>query len=78
MRYLARYQNGHPVGQVADFIHVVRGEQYGGAAVAQVAEHLPSFPAGFGGKSCGGFVQEQQFRVADQAEGQIQLALLSA
>jgi hypothetical protein len=68
---------GDPVGERLRLVHVVSGEQYRRAGVAQVANVLPRASAGARVESGRRLVEEQQARVADHAERQAQPPLLA-
>src|SRR6266498_3463490 len=69
-------QDHHPVGQVLGLVHVVRGQQDALAEGAQVVDQLPGVAPGRGVEPGGGLVQEDQIRVADDPERQVEPALL--
>ena len=62
----------HPVGQVLGLLHVVGGEQDRGAQLAQRGDQVPCPPPGGRIEPRRRLVEEQQLRVADQAEGEIE------
>src|ERR687887_250887 len=68
----------HLVGQVLRLVHVVGGEQDRLAEVPQALDQLPGAPAGRRVEAGGRLVQEDQVGVADDAEGEVQAALLAA
>src|SRR6266545_4264611 len=68
----------HAVGQVLRLVHVVGGEQDRLAEVAQALHQLPRAAPGRGIEAGGRLVEEEQVGVADDAEGEVQAALLAA
>ena len=76
--HLAVGQHRHPVGQRLGLLHVVRGEQDRGARVTQTAHKLPRVPPGGRVEPCGRLVEEQQFRVTDQPQAEVQAAFTAA
>ena len=62
----------------AGLVHVVGGQQDGGAALAQPAHQLPRVVAGGRVEAGRRLVQEQQLRGADQAQRQVQPPALPA
>ena len=66
------------VGQVLRLVHVVRSQQHRLAERHQALDDLPRLVPGRGIEPGGGLVQEQQVRVADQGDGDVQPPLLSA
>ena len=71
-------QDRHPVGQVLGLVHVVGGEQDRLAELAEALDQLPGTPPGRRVEPGGRLVQEEQVRVADQPEGQVEPSLLAA
>ena len=67
-----------PVSEELSLIHVVGGEQHRHAERRQVLDHVPRLAAGRGVKAGGRLVEEQQFRVADQGNRDVQPPLLAA
>lgn len=58
-------------------VHVVGGEQDGLAESSQVRDDLPGRSPGAWVEAGGWLVQEEQLRVADERQGQVQAALLT-
>ncbi len=66
-----------PVGQRLDLVHVVAGQHDRGAQGSQAVDHLPGLAPGRRIEPGGRLVQEQKVRVADDAECQVDPALLA-
>src|SRR6266511_4300317 len=66
------------VGELLRLVHVVGGEQDRLAEVAQALHQLPRAAPGRGIEAGGRLVEEEQVGVADDAEGEVQAALLAA
>ncbi len=75
---LALGEHGHPVCQCLDLVHVVRREQHRGAGGRQPPDQLPRVPSAGGVEAGRRLVEEEQLRVADDAEPHIEAALLAA
>jgi len=60
------------------FVHVVGGDQDGGAAIYQVEQALPESAAVLRVHGAGGLVQEQQFGLVQGGRGQRQALPLAA
>jgi len=71
-------QDHDPVGQRLGFVHVVRGQEDRLAEVAETGDHLPGGVPGGGVEPRGGLVQEDQLGVADQGQGHVETAQLTA
>jgi len=67
-----------PVGEVLGLVHVVGGEKDGLAQGPQAGDDLPGGAPGGGVKAGGGLVEEDELRVADQGEGEVQPPPLAA
>ena len=67
-----------PVGQPLGLLHVVGGEEDRLAEVAEAADHLPGLAPRGGVEAGRGLVEEEQLRVADQGEADVEPALLAA
>jgi hypothetical protein len=61
-----------PVGEVLGLVHVVGGQEHRLAQGPQAGDDLPGGAPGGGVKAGGGLVQEDQLRVADQGQGEVQ------
>ncbi len=77
--YKRQGQDQDAVGQLLGLVQVVRGEQDAGVVIVgepmhQVVELAPGLRV----EADGGFVQEQQFRAADDADGDVEPAPLAA
>jgi hypothetical protein len=59
-------------------VHIVRGQEHRLAEVAERADRRPGVPAGAGVKARGGLVEEDQVRIADQRQRQVQAPELAA
>src|SRR5690606_9051989 len=66
------------VAELGGLVEVVGGEQDGGALVAERADEFPELPARLGVEARGGLVEEQQLGAANDAEGDVDAALLAA
>src|ERR1039458_6215668 len=66
------------VGEILGLVHVVGGEQDGLAQLAHAAHDLPRVAPCRRVEAGGRLVEEQQLRVSDQREGEIETALLPA
>jgi hypothetical protein len=66
------------VGQALGLLHVVRREQDRLAERLEVADQLPRAASGRGVEAGGGLVEEDQLRVAADADGEIEPAALAA
>ena len=67
-----------PVGQVFRLVHVMGGEEDGLAELPQPGHDLPGRAAGGRVETGGRLVQEDEFRVADEGEGEIEAAPVAA
>ena len=67
-----------PVGEPLRLVHVVGGEEDGLAEVAEARDHLPRLAARRGVEAGGRLVEEEQVRVADQGDGDIEAPQLAA
>ena len=65
-------QDGDAVGEALRLVHVVRGQQDRPAEVAEPVDQGPRAAPGAGVEPRGGLVEEQQVRVADQADGEVE------
>ncbi len=70
--------DGDAVGEVLGFVHVVGGEKDGLTEILEVPDHAPSVPTGGGIEAGGGFVEEQEIRVAGEADSDVEATLLTA
>ena len=70
--------HGDPVGKILGFLHVVGGEEDGLAEAAKPGDDVPGRTSGRGVEPGRRFVQEQQFGVADQSQGDIEAPPLPA
>ena len=70
--------HGDPVGESLGLLHVVRGEQHGLAEVPEAGDHLPGAASGGGVEAGRWLVEEDQLRVADQRQRDIQPPALAA
>jgi hypothetical protein len=75
---LAAGQEDEPVGQVVGFVDVVGGEHDGGAGGGEVLHRGPRSAPGFGVESGGGFVEEQDLGSANDPDGHVDPAALTA
>src|SRR5690606_9483810 len=66
------------VGELLRLIEVVGGEQDARALVAEASDELPELAAGLGVEAGGRLVEEQQLGASDDAEGDVDAALLAA
>ena len=71
-------QDGHPVGQRLHLVHVVGGQQHGGAGSGQEADEIPGLAASRRVEAGGRLVEEEQIGVADDAQADVEAALLAA
>ena len=71
-------EDGDAVGQVLDLVQVVRGEQDGLPEVAQAGDHVPCVPPRIRVESCGRLVQEDDLRVTDERQCEVEAAQLAA
>ena len=67
-----------PVGERLGLLEVVRGEQHGRAAVAQVGHEPPHLAPALGVEAGRGLVEDHQLRAAHQRAGEIDAARLAA
>jgi hypothetical protein len=67
-----------PVGELLRLVEVLGGEQHRGAAVGELLHGLPHLDAGLGVEPGGGFVEEDDRRVADQAHRDVEPAAHAA
>ncbi len=65
-----------PVGELLGLVEIVRGEQHRGAQAAELGDQLPRLAAGGGVEAGGRLVEEQHVGVADDAEREVEPALL--
>ena len=70
--------HGDAVGEVLGLVHVVRGEQDRRAELAQARDQLPGLAARGRVEARGRLVEEDQLRVARDAEGEVQAPALAA
>ena len=70
--------DGDAVGEPFCLVHVVRRQEDRLAEVAEVFDHVPGCSAGRGVEACGRLVEEDQFRVADQCEREVESAAFAA
>ena len=78
---MAYHSDGAPtqakeVGEALGLLEVVRGHHDGGAEGPQVLDGGPAAPAGLGVEAGGRLVEEEQVGVADDAERDVEAALL--
>jgi len=73
----AHAHDRHPVGQGLGLVEVVGGQQHGLAQLLERADRLPGVAPGAGIEAGGGLIQEDQLRVADQGQSQIEPAHLT-
>ena len=65
------------VAQPLGFLHIMGGEKNRLAPMTETLDHLPHGPAGLGIKSGGRFIQEHDFRVIHEGQGDGESLLLS-
>ena len=70
--------DGDAVGEPFCLVHVVRRQEDRLAEVAEVFDHVPGCSTCRGIEACGRLVEEDQFRVADQGEREVESAALAA
>ena len=70
--------DGDAVGEPFCLVHVVRRQEDRLAEVAEVFDHVPGCSACRGIEAGGRLVEEDQFRVADQGEREVESAALAA
>src|SRR5215831_8628269 len=75
---VAGRQHRDPVGQVFRLVQVMSGEEDGLAEPAEPGNDLPGGAAGGRVETSGRLVQEDEFWVADEGEGEIETAPLAA
>src|SRR5947209_6286964 len=68
----------HAVGELLGLVEVVRGQHHGLAQLAQRADRLPGVAPRDGVEAGGGLVEEDQLRVADEREPEVQAPHLAA
>src|SRR5690606_20486944 len=75
---LAARDDAAPVGELLGLVEVVRGEQDARALVAEAADELPELAPRLGVEARGRLVEEEQLGAPDDAEGDVDAALLAA
>ena len=70
--------DGDAIAQLLRLVHVVGGEHHRLALGLDRLDPLPEVVTSLGIQPCGGFVQKQQFGVAEQGQGQQQALTLAA
>ena len=73
-----RFDDRDPIGEVLRLVHVVSREDDRRALAPQLVDELPRAAAGGRVEPGGGLVEEQQLRCADDAERDVEPALLPA
>src|SRR5918996_898953 len=71
-------EDRHAIGEALCLLHVVRRQQDALAERAQVADCLPGLPSRGGVEAGGGLVEEDELRVADEREREVEAAELAA
>jgi len=69
--------HGDPVGEGLCLVHVVRGQDDGGAERPQGGDDVPELVAGRGVEPGGRLVEEQQLGIADQPDPDVEASLLA-
>ena len=75
---LAADDDRHPIGEDLGLVHVVGGEEDRLAQRPQVGDHVPGSAASRRVEPGRRLVEEEQLRVADQRQGDVEAALLAA
>src|SRR5919106_1971450 len=75
---LAPGEDRHAVGEALRLLHVVRRQEDALAEGTQVADRLPGLPSRGGVEAGGGLVEEDELRVADEREREVEAAELAA
>lgn len=71
-------QDRDPVGELLGLLEVLRGQQHRGARFGELLDGLPDLNAGLRVQPGRGFVQEEDWRVTDQAHRDVESAPHSA
>ena len=74
----AVFDDGDAVAEALGFFHQMRGEEDGFAAVADAADEVPDGAAGLRVEAGGELVEEDDFRIVDEREGDEEALLLAA
>ena len=74
----AAIDDRHAVGELLGFVHEVRRQQHGGAALAQRADDVPGARRAWGSMAAVGSSRNTRLRPADQRQAQAEPLLLAA